>query len=89
MSSSSITVALVSAALRVGYLTPNNSPATIMSKIDCRAGNTQISKIISHVKRENRTLKVSAATFVGDAMEEKPEDLYDASAGLGVPVFLF
>lgn len=27
--------------------------------------------------------------FVVDAMEETPTDLYDAAAGLGVPVFLF
>ena len=63
--------------------------SAITSRIDCRAGNTQIAKIISHVRRENRTLKVLAAVFVGDAMEKTPTDLCDAAAGLGVPVFLF
>jgi hypothetical protein len=32
---------------------------------------------------------VSAAVFIGDAVEEKAHTLYDRAAGLGVPLFLF
>ena len=36
-----------------------------------------------------RTYKVQALVFVGDAMEEKLDDLCDAAGELGVPAFLF
>jgi hypothetical protein len=66
--------------------------ATLMARIDCRGGHTQIGKIIAHAKRETETEKVQALVFVGDAMEEKLDDLC-AAAGrlglLGVPAFMF
>ena len=60
-----------------------------MERIDCRAGHTQIGKVIAHAKRENQVAPVQAMVFVGDAMEERPGELCDAAAGLNVPVFLF
>lgn len=64
----------------------------LMEKIDCRGGHTQIGKILSHAKSESQTRKVQALVFVGDAMEEKIDDLC-AAAGelglLGVPAFVF
>jgi hypothetical protein len=64
----------------------------LMERIDCRGGHTQIGKIIAHAKRETQTTKVQALVFVGDAMEEKLDDLCH-SAGelglLGVPAFMF
>jgi hypothetical protein len=64
----------------------------LMERIDCRGGHTQIGKIIAHAKRETRTKPVQALVFVGDAMEEKLDDLCH-SAGelglLGVPAFMF
>jgi hypothetical protein len=66
--------------------------ADLMSRIDCRGGHTQIGKIIAHAKRETQNTKVQALVFVGDAMEEKLDDLCQ-SAGelglLGVPAFMF
>jgi hypothetical protein len=66
--------------------------AALMERIDCRGGHTQIRKIIAHAKRETQAVKVQAVVFVGDAMEEKLDDLCQ-SAGelglLGVPVFMF
>jgi len=66
--------------------------AALMERIDCRGGHTQIRKIIAHAKRETQANKVQAVVFVGDAMEEKLDDLCQ-SAGelglLGVPVFMF
>src|SRR6266498_2808929 len=44
---------------------------TLMERIDCRGGHTQIGKIIAHAKRETQITKVQAMVFVGDAMEEK------------------
>jgi hypothetical protein len=64
----------------------------LMEQIDCRGGHTQIGKVLAHARNESRTRKVQAVVFVGDAMEEKIDDLC-AAAGelglLGVPVFAF
>jgi hypothetical protein len=66
--------------------------AVLMGAIDCRGGHTQISKVLAHAKRETQKTKVQALVFVGDAMEEKLDDLCH-SAGelglLGVPAFMF
>jgi hypothetical protein len=66
--------------------------AALMEKIDCRGGHTQIGKVLAHARRECETQKVQALVFVGDAMEEKLDDLC-ALAGelglLGVPAFIF
>jgi hypothetical protein len=64
----------------------------LMSRIDCRGGQTQIAKILAHAWRENDRRKVAGLVFVGDAMEETLDRLCaDASelALRGVPVFMF
>ena len=66
--------------------------AGLMEKIDCRGGHTQISKVIAHARRETQKTKVQALVFVGDAMEEKLDDLCHAAGELGilgVPAFMF
>src|SRR6185503_12462424 len=64
----------------------------LMVQISCRGGHTQIGKILTHARRENAKRKVSVLVFVGDALEEKVDDLA-AKAGelglLGVKVFIF
>ena len=61
--------------------------AELMERIDCRSGHTQIGKILAHAKREARA---RALVFVGDAMEERLDDLAPGRrgaqrAGLHVP----
>jgi hypothetical protein len=66
--------------------------AALMEQIDCRGGHTQIGKIISHAARETQRNKVQALVFVGDAMEEKLDDLCHGAGALGllgVPAFMF
>jgi hypothetical protein len=66
--------------------------ARLMEHIDCRGGHTQIGKLIAHARRETQKAKVQAMVFVGDAMEEKLDDLCQAAGELGllaVPVFMF
>ena len=64
----------------------------LMERIDCRMGHTQIGKVLAHARRESELLKVQALVFVGDAMEENPDDLARDAAALGkagVPAFMF
>lgn len=66
--------------------------ASLMERIDCRGGHTQIGKVIAHAQRETHRTKVQAMVFVGDAMEEKLDDLCHAAGKLGllgVPAFMF
>jgi hypothetical protein len=65
---------------------------TLMERIECRGGHTQLGKILAHAKREAQGAKVQTLVFVGDAMEEKLDDLCHAAGELGllgVPAFMF
>ncbi|MBX3531005.1 MAG: VWA domain-containing protein [Rhizobiaceae bacterium] len=65
---------------------------TLMTKIDCRGGHTQIGKVLSHALRETQNEKIGALVYIGDAMEEEIDDLADKAGRLGlhgVPAFLF
>jgi hypothetical protein len=66
--------------------------ASLMSKIDCRGGDTQIGRVLAAARREAVASGVRAVVFIGDAMEEKIDDLCAKAGELGmlnVPVFLF
>ena len=66
--------------------------ARLMTKVDCRGGNTQIARILRHIRKEADSSPVNAVVYVGDAMEENI-DLLCQKAGeiglLGVPMFMF
>jgi len=75
-----------------GWVTGSEKLAGLMSAIDCRGGHTQIGKVLSHARQEYGKQRVQAMVFVGDAMEEKIDDLCKAAGELGllgVPVFMF
>ena len=64
----------------------------LMTQIDCRGGQTQIGKVLSHALRETGRQKVAALVYIGDAMEEKVDELAARAGELGlrgVPVFMF
>lgn len=64
----------------------------LMTKIDCRGGQTQIGKVLAHALKETERRKVAALVYIGDAMEEAVDDLADKAGRLGlrgVPVFAF
>ena len=75
-----------------GWVANGEKLAALMTAIDCRGGHTQIGKVLSHARTETARQRVQALVYVGDAMEEKLDDLC-AAAGelglLGVPVFMF
>ncbi len=58
-----------------GWVAGSERLAELMSRIDCRGGLTQISKVLSHARQEHARQKVQALVFVGDAMEEPVDDL--------------
>jgi hypothetical protein len=75
-----------------GWVTASERLADLMSRIDCRGGHTQISKVLSHARQEHAKQRVQAMVYVGDAMEEAVDDLCKAAGELGllgVPVFMF
>lgn len=72
----------------------NNGAAlgNLMSRIDCRGGQTQIAKILNHANKEMATKKVAALVFIGDAMEENVDRLCQLAGELGlkgVKMFMF
>src|ERR1700731_400931 len=75
-----------------GWISDSAQLAKLMGKIDCRGGNTQISKVLTEARREAVASAVRAVVFVGDAMEERVDDLCTKAGELGllkVPVFMF
>ncbi|MYC26200.1 MAG: VWA domain-containing protein [Gammaproteobacteria bacterium] len=63
-----------------------------MQHVQCVAGLTQISSVLSHTIREAQVSTLKALAFVGDACEEEPQALYDLAGQLALyrlPVFMF
>src|SRR5688572_9433536 len=64
----------------------------LMTKINCQGGQTQIGRVLRHVRTEASQTPVKVLVYVGDTMEEPIDDLC-AVAGelglLGVKAFMF
>ncbi|HIG43553.1 MAG: VWA domain-containing protein [bacterium] len=63
-----------------------------MTGVRCLGGHTQIARVLRHGLAESRSERIQALVFVGDAMEEKADDLCNLAGQLGVmniPVFIF
>jgi hypothetical protein len=63
-----------------------------MRSVACVGGHTQIGRVLDHAIRETRAHRVNAIVFVGDAFEEKIDQICAAAGELGqlnVPVFCF
>ena len=75
-----------------GWVAASEKLAKLMGAIDCRGGQTQIGRVLTHARQEYGRRPVQALVFVGDAMEEPIDDLC-AVAGelglLGVRAFMF
>ena len=64
----------------------------LMTGVRCRGGQTQISKVLDHAKREAEKHRINALVFVGDAVEEDIDRVCHKAGELGllgVPMFLF
>jgi hypothetical protein len=71
------------------WFSDSKSLASVMTRVTCAAGHTQIKKVLTHAYRENAKQKVNALILVSDACEESRYDLYAEARELDVPVFLF
>jgi len=63
-----------------------------MTAVTCLAGHTQLERVLRHAAKETRKQKVAALVFIGDALEERLDDVGDAAGELGLlglPCFLF
>ena len=63
-----------------------------MTGIQCRAGHTQIGRVLRHALSQTRKQAVQAVVFVGDSFEESIDHVCELAGQLGllnVPVFLF
>jgi len=67
-----------------GWVQDARSLTALMSRIDCRGGNTQIERVLRHVRNEAREGRVAAFVFVGDAMEENVDALCAVAGELGL-----
>jgi hypothetical protein len=66
--------------------------ADLMTRIDCRGGQTQIGRVLRHVADEAKDRPVSALVYIGDAMEEDIDKLAVVAGELAlrkVPCFMF
>jgi len=74
------------------WLNQSQDLLRMMTSVYCRAGETQIRKVLAHAINETRETRIGALVFVGDCVEEDVDRL-GALAGelgvLGVPVFMF
>lgn len=74
------------------WLSDGAEIARRMTGVSCRAGQTQIERVLAFAARESEAQKVNALVYVGDAVEE-PADPLTGAAGklglLGVPGFFF
>jgi hypothetical protein len=73
--------------------TPDTKHLTkMMTGIACRAGYTQLRKVLAHAQKETKMLKVGALIFIGDALEEDEDELIPEArelGRLGTPAFMF
>ncbi len=63
-----------------------------MSGVTCRAGRTQIGRVLRHALTTHADAPVAAVVFIGDCVEEEPDALYALAGEMGLrklPVFVF
>jgi hypothetical protein len=74
------------------FVTDTDQLKSLMTRIDCRGGQTQIGKVLSHALKATEQERVNALVYIGDALEEEIDALAEKAGRLGlrgVPVFVF
>lgn len=74
------------------WVSEANTMLRLMRQVECVGGHTQIERVLKHTLAEGREQKINTLVYVGDCLEENPDDIA-VKAGemalLGVPVFVF
>jgi hypothetical protein len=63
-----------------------------MTRVSCRAGRTQIVRVLRHALSVHEKAPVAALVFIGDCVEEEPDELYGLAGEMGLrklPAFIF
>lgn len=66
--------------------------AAYMTGVTCRAGLTQITRVLDHTLRESDHRKIGALVYVGDCCEEPRDHLAPLArrlADINIPIFVF
>lgn len=74
------------------WVTDSRALVELMTRVVCRAGQTQIRRVLRHAIAETRKRPVRALVVIGDAMEEELDELAGLAGELGilgVRAFLF
>lgn len=75
-----------------GWVSQSPDLLRLLTAVSCRAGRTQIRKVLHHAINEAQARRIAALVFVGDCVEEGIDGLADLAGQLGllgVPAFLF
>lgn len=75
-----------------GFVADARALTALMNRIACQGGNTQIRRVLEHVRSEAGRRRVGALVYVGDAMEEHIDELCGLAGEiglLGVKAFMF
>jgi hypothetical protein len=74
------------------WLTDSKALSQSMARVRCEGGHTQIARLLRHALKEHAQAQVRAVVFIGDALEENPDQLCDLAGQCGLlslPLFLF
>ncbi|QIB66427.1 VWA domain-containing protein [Kineobactrum salinum] len=74
------------------WLRNTDDLAAEMARVHCEGGHTQIGRLLRHALQLHRETPARALVFIGDALEELPDDLCDLAGQCGLrqlPLFLF
>lgn len=66
------------------YVTDGDTLSTMMNKIRCEGGQTQIGRVLDHLHHATRHDGVRAFVYVGDAMEESADAILARAGEIGL-----
>lgn len=75
-----------------GWVSEANAMLRLMRQVECVGGHTQIERVLKHTLAEGREGKINALVYIGDCLEESPDDVAMRAGELGllgVPIFAF
>jgi len=74
------------------FVTQPDKMISHMARVSCRAGRTQIARVLRHALTVHQSAPVAALVFIGDCVEEEPDGLYALAGEMGLrklPAFIF